>query len=86
MSACKFSVEENRQYAGRNTSAWIIRAHPNPGGVKNADGTTSFSLNFPALVATDCLSEPQDILELIAEILNEHWDAYSKRETDEGRS
>jgi hypothetical protein len=44
--------------------------NPNPGGTKHEDGTTSYSLVFPALVLTDIVSDQEKVANQIADELN----------------
>jgi hypothetical protein len=72
-----FTVESNGNYGRRNsgTSSWLIRYDPTPGGKVKPDGSRSFGMNFPVLVATDFLADPEPTLQKVADILNKHWEA-----------
>lgn len=67
MSELHWTAEETRK-------GWGIRYNPTPGGVKNANGTTSFSLSFVALELTDMVSEAEDAAKSIARELNSYAD------------
>jgi hypothetical protein len=67
MSELHWTAEETRK-------GWGIRYNPTPGGVKNANGTTSFSLSFIALELTDMVSETEAAAKSIARELNCHAD------------
>jgi hypothetical protein len=43
---------------------------PTPGGRKNEDGTTSFSMRFPALILSEYVSDQQVAAQKIADELN----------------
>jgi hypothetical protein len=43
---------------------------PTPGGRKNEDGTTSFSMRFPALILSEYVSEQQVAAQKIVDELN----------------
>lgn len=66
MAGKNWTVEKNTNYS----PPWVLRFDPTPGGKKNADGTTTFSLSFPALQATDWVADPETALEPIAKALN----------------
>lgn len=67
MSELHWTAEETRK-------GWGIRYNPTPGGVKKADGTTSFSLSFIALELADMVSEAETAVKAIAHELNCHAD------------
>lgn len=68
-----WTAEQNNNYIGGRLSGWIIRYDPTPdGGEKRADGSTVFSLNFPAFALTDIVSNPEAVAQLIAAELNSH--------------
>lgn len=48
---------------------WAIIHDPTPGGKKNADGSTTFSLRFPALLICDLVSEPEAVAKELADYL-----------------
>ena len=78
--------------ANRDGSRWLIRYSPNPGGTKNADGSVTHSLSFPALQLTDYVGSQEDAAKAITHELNCHdemraalaaWDeAYPNDEED----
>lgn len=41
---------------------------------RNEDGSTTHSLIIPALIVSAYLSEPEQVAQRVAEILNQHWD------------
>jgi hypothetical protein len=49
----------------------VIYYDPTPGGKKNKDGTTSYSLNVPVLALTEWIQDPEGAAEQIVEALNE---------------
>lgn len=49
---------------------WSVTYDPTPGGRKNDDGTTSYSLRFPALILSEYLEDPEKIANEVANILN----------------
>lgn len=49
----------------------VIYYDPTPGGKKNEDGTTTYSMVFPALAFTEWVSEPEKAAEKIVEVLNQ---------------
>jgi hypothetical protein len=55
-----------------NGDVWAVH-YQAPPKRNEAEGTTSFSLNFPTLIVTGYLAEPQKIAEKVARILEEHW-------------
>lgn len=63
-----WTAEENRNY----DPAWVIRYNPMPGGRKNADGTTTLSMTFPALQLTGWVGEPEKAAHELAAALNSH--------------
>jgi hypothetical protein len=65
------TVEEAQNWtAEKQKSGWVLIYDRTPNGVKNEDGTTSFSLRFPALVLTDWISEPEIAAKELATQLN----------------
>ena len=58
--------------AEKQKSGWVLIYDGTPNGVKNEDGTTSFSLRFPALIVSDWVSEPETAATEIATQLNVH--------------
>lgn len=69
-----WSAEQNGNYERPGLSGWVIRYDPTPGGTKNADGSTSYSMNFPALALIDWVGEPEKVAGEIATALNAHDD------------
>jgi len=67
MSEAHWTAEETLQ-------GWGIRYNPTPGGVKKADGTTSFSLSFIALELTDMVSDAETAAKAISHELNVYAD------------
>lgn len=49
---------------------WAIIYDPTPGGRKNEDGSTSYSMRFPALILSEYLDEPEKVANEVANILN----------------
>ena len=47
-----------------------LHYNPTPGGTKHPDGSTSYSLVFPALILTDIVSDQQKVAEQLADELN----------------
>lgn len=60
-----YTVEQNDVV--RKTD-WAIRY--NPPAVKNEDGSTTVSLNFPILLATDLMGKTEATLQAFADVLN----------------
>ena len=58
--------------AEEGQKGWRIRYDPTPGGRKNADGTTSYSMTFPALDLCEYVAEPESIAHAVARELNTH--------------
>lgn len=67
-----WTAEQNNNFLGARLSGWIIRYDPSPNGTKHADGSTTFSLNFPALALTDIVGNPETIAPELAAKLNSH--------------
>lgn len=63
-----WTAEENGNY----DPPFVIRYDPTPGGKKNADGSTSFSLTFPVLQVTDWVSDGENACKEVASKLNIH--------------
>lgn len=55
------------------TEAWAVHYQKPP--VRNDNGSTSFSLNFPTLIVTSYIADQEDVAQCVARILNDHWDA-----------
>jgi len=70
MSGQHWTAEEGQR-------GWRIRYDPTPGGRKNADGSTSYSLTFPVLELTEYVSEPERAATEIARELNTHAELLS---------
>ena len=66
-----WTVEENSNYSDDLLSGWIIRYDPTPGGRKNEDGTTSYSMTAPALAVTSWIGDPEGAANEVARDLNE---------------
>ena len=49
---------------------WAIVYDPTPGGRKNADGTRSFAMRFPAFLLTDYVSDPEAVAKSAVDALN----------------
>ncbi|MFC3569170.1 hypothetical protein [Paracoccus simplex] len=67
----RFEYERNENYDSRKGSpiqGHVVRFKPNPR--KNADGSTSYGWNFPALVASDMLAEAEAVMRDVADQLN----------------
>jgi hypothetical protein len=56
--------------AERTNTGWGLRYNPTPGGVKNAGGSTSYSLSFIALLLTDMVGDPERVAHELAKDLN----------------
>lgn len=61
-----WTSEENHNYDPPH----IIRYDPTPGGIRNEDGTTTYSLTFPALQVTDLVADKAESAASIAAELN----------------
>gem|GEM_PF-6002318 len=71
-----WTAEENNNF----DPPFALRYDPTPGGIRNSDGTTTFTCSAPMLRATEWLGEPMKALEAIANALNgidagEDWQA-----------
>lgn len=53
---------------------------PTPGGRKNDDGSTSFSMRFPALILTEYVSDPASVAAVLASKLNSNASQASRIE------
>lgn len=51
---------------------WALVYDPTPGGRKNEDGTTSYSMRFPALVLVEYVEGPEKVASDLARRLNSH--------------
>lgn len=51
---------------------WALVYDPTPGGRKNDDGTTTYSMRFPALVLSEYVAEPEKVASDLARSLNTH--------------
>ncbi len=60
----RFTVAESN-------AGWAIFHQAPP--TEHGDGKRSLSLKFPALIASEYLNEPAEMLAGIAQILNQHW-------------
>ena len=61
---------ERTAHPDARAGGWALVYDPTPGGRKNEDGSTSYSLRFPALLISDCVSEPEMAAREIATALN----------------
>src|SRR5690606_9982229 len=66
MTEQNWTVEENGNFHPK----WVIRYDPTPGGIKNPDGSVSFSFTSPALQVTEFVKEPKKVAHEIARALN----------------
>lgn len=62
---------EQTSHPDAKADRWALVYDPTPGGKRNDDGTTTYSLRFPALLISDLVSEPDKVAHEIAEMLNE---------------
>ena len=71
-----WTAELNELYRGREFGepSWILRYDPTPGGKKNANGSTTYSLSFPALQLTEYPENQEEIAKSLARDLNSHAD------------
>lgn len=66
-----WTVETTSYRMPRDHTPLALIHDPTPGGVRNeAEGTTSYSLRFPALILTDIVSDGEKIANKIANELN----------------
>ena len=65
-----WTAEPNANYGRDPLAGWVIRYHPNPGGKKNEDGSTTVLLSFPALAVTAWVEDPEQAARDIAKALN----------------
>lgn len=63
--------EKQHWSAGSTYYGWCLFYDPTPGGTRNSDGTTSFSVRFPAFKATEYLADPEETVRAIADALNQ---------------
>lgn len=70
MSETKWTAEPNSYANGEGMSGWAILYNPTPGGRKNDDGSTSYSLSVPALILPDLIEDPEITATAIAGALN----------------
>lgn len=69
----KWSAELNHNYRNDiGEPMWVLRYDPTPGGRKNENGSTSYSMTFPALQVTSWVGEPEKAANEIAGMLNSH--------------
>ncbi|MCC6479984.1 MAG: hypothetical protein IT552_12340 [Sphingomonadaceae bacterium] len=68
-----WSVEATSyRFPPRHNIGNAIIYDPTPGGKKNADGSTSFQLRFPAIVLTELVDDQDTALADIANALNQY--------------
>ena len=53
---------------------WIAVHYQDPPRPGSTPGSTTYSLRFPALVVAGYLTEPREVAEKVAAILNKYWD------------
>lgn len=51
-------------------TVWALYWDKTPGGRKNADGSTSYSMKFPMLLASDWMGDQEKSMNEIADLLN----------------
>lgn len=51
---------------------WALVYDPTPGGRKNDDGTTTYSIRFPAMVLSEYVEGPEKVAADLARSLNSH--------------
>lgn len=61
---------EQTAHPDAKNDRWAIVYDPTPGGRDNGDGKKSFSMRFPALLISDCVSDPEASALVIASELN----------------
>lgn len=66
-----WKAEQFSNIVKRDATTWGLRYDPTPGGRKNADGSTSYSLAIPALLLTENVGDLEDAAVRIAGALNE---------------
>lgn len=67
----QFWTAEQTAHPYAKADRWASIYNPTPGGKKHDEGTTSFSLRFPALLICDIVSDPKTVAHDIAQMLNE---------------
>lgn len=70
MTAAHWKAERTAHPGAKGGEGWELVYDPTPGGRKNEDGTTSFSLRFPALLLSEYVAEPEKVAHAIADMLN----------------
>ena len=72
MTAQKWTAERTAHRGAEGSDGWALVYDPLPGGRKNADGTTTFSMRFPALFISEYVAEPELVARQIADALNRY--------------
>jgi hypothetical protein len=62
---------EQTAHPDAKADRWALIYDPTPGGRDTGNGTRSYGLRFPALLLSDLISNPKDVAEELAEMLNE---------------
>jgi len=70
MAEQHWRVQDSSYRMPRDHKPVVLYYDPTPGGRKNDDGTTTISLNFPALVITEWVNQPEEIGRQVAAELN----------------
>jgi hypothetical protein len=70
MSDKQHWTAEQTAHPDAKNDRWAIIYDATPGGRDNGDGTRSFSMRFPALLLSDCVSDPEASARSIADELN----------------
>lgn len=60
---------ERTAHKGATADGWAIIHDPTPGGKQNEDGSTSYSLRFPALLVCDIVKDPEEVAKELADYL-----------------
>lgn len=61
-------IEEDGPHVPYRAEGSVIWFHPQP--QRNADGTTSYGMSFPAVAICQGVKDPEKVAQDIAEILN----------------
>lgn len=70
MAEQHWRVQDSSYRMPRDHKPVVLYYDPTPGGRKNDDGTTTISLNFPALLITEWVNRPEEIGRQTAAELN----------------
>jgi hypothetical protein len=70
MTEAHWKVEQSSYRMPRDHKPVVILYDPTPGGKKNDDGTTTYSLRFPAIALTEWVKDPENAAQEIADALN----------------